>query len=213
MKFYSDEMNFDMQILFLIIFHSLAQEEEQIKQLSLMKATLGGGCFWCTEAVFKRIEGVKDVYPGYAGGTKEEATYDAVCSGRTGHAEVIQLSFDPAIVPYAEILRIFFKSHDPTSLNRQGADQGTQYRSVIFYHDEEQKNLATQIKKQLTDSNAFGKPVVTEISPIPEFFKAEKYHWDYYDQNPNQGYCRAVINPKVDKVLKDFKDKIKAGYK
>jgi peptide-methionine (S)-S-oxide reductase len=175
----------------------------------LEKATFGSGCFWCTEAVFERVNGVKDVVSGYAGGTKENPTYEQVCTGKTGHAEVTQITYDPSVISYDELLQVFWKTHDPTTLNRQGNDVGTQYRSVIFYHDEEQKIKAEKYKEELNKSGAWKDPVVTEIAPLTKFYKAESYHQDYYEKNPNQGYCAFVIGPKIEKFEKVFKDKLK----
>lgn len=172
-------------------------------------ATFGSGCFWCTEAVFQEVNGVKAVISGYSGGKRPNPTYEQVCAGATGHAEVIQIHYDSKVVSYTELLEIFWSTHDPTTLNRQGADVGTQYRSVIFYHNEEQKGLATIYKDKLNSSGAFNNPIVTEISPLTQFYEAEKYHQNYYQQNPNQGYCSFVITPKLDKFRKVFKDKLK----
>jgi peptide-methionine (S)-S-oxide reductase len=163
-------------------------------------ATLGGGCFWCTEALFQMLPGVKSVTSGYAGGTKPNPTYQAVCTGSTGHAEVIQIEFDPQVVSYEKILSTFWEAHDPTTLNRQGADHGTQYRSIILYNSETQK-LAAEKSKAEAQRN-FSKPIVTEIVPLKAFYKAEGYHQDYYRSNPNQPYCRVVIQPKVEKFEK-----------
>jgi peptide-methionine (S)-S-oxide reductase len=179
---------------------------------NLEKATFGSGCFWCTEAIFERVEGVHKVVSGYAGGKVKNPTYAEVCEGTTGHAEVIQLSYDPEVISYDELLEIFFKTHDPTTLNRQGADVGTQYRSVIFYHDEEQKKKAEYYKTELDKSGAWDKPIVTEISPLTNYSHAEDYHQNYYENNPNQGYCSFVIGPKVDKFEKVFKTKLKEKY-
>ena len=176
---------------------------------NLQKATFGSGCFWCTEAVFERLNGVYKVVSGYAGGTVENPTYEEVCSGTTGHAEVTQITYDPKVITYDELLEVFWKTHDPTTLNRQGNDVGTQYRSVIFYHNEEQKQLAEKYKEELNKSGAWDKPLVTEISPLTNFFSAEGYHQNYYENNPNQGYCAFVIAPKVEKFEKVFKDKLK----
>ncbi len=162
-------------------------------------ATFGGGCFWCTEAVFQRIDGVKSVASGYAGGKRDNPTYEEVCTGQSGHAEVIQIAFDPQKVAFTDLLDIFWLAHDPTTLNRQGNDRGTQYRSVIFYHDGKQKVAAEAAKKSAAPQ--FSDPIVTEISPLPKFFKAEGYHQNYYNLNPNKGYCTVVIKPKLDKVL------------
>jgi peptide-methionine (S)-S-oxide reductase len=172
-------------------------------------ATFGSGCFWCTEAIFERLNGVVKVESGYAGGTVKNPTYEEVCSGTTGHAEVTQITYDPKIITYDELLEVFWKTHDPTTLNRQGNDVGTQYRSVIFYHNEEQKELAEKYKKELDKSGAWDNPIVTEISPVTNFYPAEGYHQDYYENNPNQGYCAFVIAPKVEKFEKVFKDKLK----
>lgn len=178
--------------------------------MNLELATFGGGCFWCTEAIFLRVKGVESVKSGYAGGKVKNPTYREICSGLTGHAEVIQISFNPLLVSFEELLEIFWNTHDPTTLNKQGADEGTQYRSVIFYHNESQKNLAEQYKAQLEASRIFKKPIVTEISPLPEFYKAEDYHQDYYALNQGQGYCQYVIRPKVEKLKKQFENKLKA---
>ncbi len=172
-------------------------------------ATFGEGCFWCVEAVFQQLEGVISVQSGYAGGTIENPTYKQVCTGTTGHAEVCQIHFDPAKISFDELLEVFWKTHDPTTLNRQGADEGTQYRSVIFYHDEQQRALAEKRKKELDASGAWSDPIVTEISPLLKFFPAEDYHQNYYRSNPQQGYCRIVIRPKLDKFEKVFGDKLK----
>ena len=172
-------------------------------------ATFGEGCFWCTEAIFERLKGVISVTSGYAGGTVPNPTYEQVCTGKTGHAEVSQIIYDPAVISYDELLKVFFKTHDPTSLNRQGADVGTQYRSVIFYSNEEQQKKAEYYKDELNKSGAFNKPIVTEISPLKNFYKAEEYHQDYFSKNPNQGYCNFVIVPKIEKFEKVFKDLLK----
>ena len=173
-------------------------------------ATFGSGCFWCTEAIFQRLNGVVKVESGYSGGKIKNPTYREVCSGLTGHAEVIQITFNPNEISYADLLEAFFRSHDPTTLNKQGADVGTQYRSVIFYHNEEQKKQAEEFKKQLNETKAFGKPVVTEISLFTEFYVAEDYHQNYFNQNGEAPYCQFVIAPKLDKFTKAFKEKMKA---
>ncbi len=172
-------------------------------------ATFGGGCFWCVEAVFENMKGVESVISGYAGGRYPNPNYKQVCTGRTGHAEVCQIHYDSRVVSYEELLEVFWKTHDPTTLNRQGADEGTQYRSVIFYHDEKQKELAEKYKTKLDGSGAFNNKIVTEISKLPEFFEAEDYHQDYYAKNPGQGYCAAVVRPKVEKFKAVFADKVK----
>jgi peptide-methionine (S)-S-oxide reductase len=173
------------------------------------KATFGGGCFWCTEAQFQYLDGVTKVESGYAGGTVANPTYDQVGSGTTGHAEVIQVTYDPAKITYEELLQAFWQSHDPTQLNRQGNDVGTQYRSVIFYHNEDQHKLADLYKQKLQQSGAYDKPVVTEVAPMTAFYKAEDYHQNYYNQNGSQPYCHFVIQPKLEKFKKVFKDKLK----
>lgn len=175
----------------------------------LQKATFGSGCFWCSEAVFQQIKGVRSVVSGYSGGVTKNPTYDEVCTGLTGHAEVIQITFDPKEVAYPELLEVFWQTHDPTTLNQQGPDVGTQYRSVIFYHNEEQKEQAEHYKEELDKEHAFRKPIVTEITEFSEFYPAEAYHQNYYNLHKGQGYCAAVIRPKVSKVKNVFKDKLK----
>lgn len=169
-------------------------------------ATLGGGCFWCTEAVFQQIRGVSKVESGYAGGSVHQPSYEQICTGRTGHAEVVRLTFDPAVVSYHDLLQIFFTIHDPTTLNRQGNDAGTQYRSVIFFHDEQQQAIARQVVADM--AKVWDDPIVTEISPAPMFYLAEAYHQNYYRQNPQQGYCSFVVAPKVAKARKLFASKL-----
>ena len=171
-------------------------------------ATLAGGCFWCLEAIYKKVRGVVKVVPGYSGGDTENPTYEQVCSGTTGHAEAIQIEYDPLIIPYNEILKIFWQIHNPTTLNRQGSDFGTQYRSVIFYHDEGQKRVAHSSKKDLDDSCLWENPVVTEIIPFKEFYIAEEYHHDYFKNHPYNSYCQFVVKPKLKKFIKDFKEYI-----
>ncbi|MEX0981809.1 MAG: peptide-methionine (S)-S-oxide reductase MsrA [Bacteroidales bacterium] len=172
-------------------------------------ATLAGGCFWCTEAIFDRVKGVQSVVSGYSGGDVINPAYREVTSGNTGHAEAIQITFNPAIVSYIELLEIFFKTHDPTTLNRQGADVGTQYRSAIFYHSDEQRKAAEEIIAALNSENIWKNPIVTEVTEFSNFYPAEDYHQEYFDNNSNQGYCRMVIQPKVDKFEKVFRDKLK----
>lgn len=172
-------------------------------------ATFGTGCFWCTEAIFQNIKGVEQVASGYTGGKVKNPTYKEVCSGLTGHAEAIQLHYDPTQVTYDELLEIFWKTHDPTTLNRQGADVGTQYRSAIFYHNDTQKQLAESYKEKLDKAGAFDSPIVTEISPASTFYKAEDYHQNYYNLNGEAPYCSFVIRPKLDKFQKAFGDKLK----
>lgn len=182
-------------------------EQKEIKDGQL--ATFGSGCFWCTEAIFQNVDGVLKVESGYSGGKGKNPTYKEVCSGQSGHAEVVQLTYDPAVVSFDELLEIFWKTHDPTTLNRQGADVGTQYRSVIFYHSNEQKQLATTYKEKLDQSGAFNNPIVTEISPYTEFYVAEDYHQNYYNLNGNAPYCTFVIQPKLEKFKKVFAEKLK----
>lgn len=160
--------------------------------------TLGGGCFWCLEAVFKRTDGVTGVTPGYAGGRAAAPSYEEVCAGSTGHAEVVQVSYDPAVIACDALLRLFFKAHDPTTLNRQGADVGTQYRSIVLFDDEKQRATAEAVKREVASSCS--RPIVTEIIPLETFYPAEEYHHDYFDKNPTAGYCRVVIAPKLDKM-------------
>lgn len=171
--------------------------------------TLGGGCFWCIEAVFLRLDGVISAESGYSGGTIKNPAYREVCSGLTGHAEVVQVTFDKTKTNLAEVLKVFFTVHDPTTLNRQGADQGTQYRSAIFYRDEAQKAEAEAIIKDLNASGTWSDPIVTEVTPFKAFYKAEDYHQNYYNNNKSQGYCQMVVRPKVEKFEKVFKDRIK----
>ncbi|WP_425391676.1 peptide-methionine (S)-S-oxide reductase MsrA [Ekhidna sp.] len=172
------------------------------------KATFGSGCFWCTEAMFQRLKGVSNVKSGYSGGHTKNPTYKEVCSGASGHAEVIQLEYDPEIITYDELLEVFWKTHDPTTLNRQGNDVGTQYRSVIFYHSESQKELALSYKKKLEASNIWPDPIVTEISPYEEFYPAEIEHDNYYNENASQPYCAFIVAPKVEKFKKIFAEKL-----
>lgn len=182
-------------------------QQHEAKELSL--ATLGGGCFWCTEAVFLRLKGVKKVESGYSGGAAETATYDQVCSGRTGHVEVIQITYNPTVLNFRDLLDVFFAIHDPTTLNRQGNDVGTQYRSVIFYHDDEQKTVATDLIQELEKSGKYSKPIVTAIEPFTTFYKAEDYHQNFFACNANQEYVRVVIPPKLSKLEKEFAEKLK----
>jgi peptide-methionine (S)-S-oxide reductase len=172
-------------------------------------ATFGAGCFWCVEAIFQRLNGVLTVKSGYSGGTTKNPTYREVCSGETGHAEVIQITYDESRISYDELLEVFWKTHDPTTPNRQGADVGTQYRSAVFYHNETQKAIAEKYKKALNDQKVYPDPVVTEIRPFTAFYPAENYHQNYYNSNKSQGYCRAVIAPKLEKFEKVFKSKLK----
>lgn len=173
-------------------------------------ATLGGGCFWCLEAVYDELRGVTDVVSGYAGGSVRNPSYGEVCNGTTGHAEVVQIIFDPAIVSFREILQVFFTIHDPTTLNRQGADVGTQYRSVIFYHSEAQRQTAQEVIAEITAAGIWPKRIVTELVPFEIFYAAEDYHQEYFRNNPYQGYCQVVIAPKVAKFRKQYVDRLKA---
>jgi peptide-methionine (S)-S-oxide reductase len=179
---------------------------EQSKEL----ATLAGGCFWCLEAIYKELRGVERVVSGYAGGHVERPTYREVCEGTTGHAEVVQITFDPSLVSYKELLEVFFTIHDPTTLNRQGADVGTQYRSAIFYHTPEQRETAEQTIAEMEAARVWDSTIVTEVAPLAEFYPAEDYHQDYFERNASQPYCRAVVAPKVSKFRKLFLDRLKA---
>ncbi|MDX1415310.1 MAG: peptide-methionine (S)-S-oxide reductase MsrA [Candidatus Promineifilaceae bacterium] len=174
-------------------------------------STLGGGCFWCLEAVFVELEGVQKVVSGYSGGTVPAPSYREVCNGTTGHAEVVQITFDPIVISFREILQVFFATHDPTTLNRQGADVGTQYRSVIFYHSQEQKETAEALIAELNNEGIWPNPIVTELTPADVFYVAEDYHQDYYKYNSQQPYCRVVISPKLAKLRKEFSSKLKVN--
>jgi peptide-methionine (S)-S-oxide reductase len=182
--------------------------ENSTQNSKLDTATLGAGCFWCVEAIFSSLKGVESVLPGYSGGTLKNPDYKSVCTDNTGHAEVCQIYFDPEIIKFDEILEIFWTTHDPTTLNRQGNDLGTQYRSAIFYHNEEQKAIAEKSKREVA-TKIWDNPIVTEIVKFEEFYKAEDYHQDYFENNPNQGYCKMIIEPKVLKFRKIYKDKLK----
>ena len=171
--------------------------------------TVGGGCFWCTEAIFLEIKGVEKAESGYAGGSAVRPTYEDVCAGKTGHAEVVQITFNPAVISLTKILQIFFATHDPTTLNRQGADIGTQYRSVIFYRDIKQKAIINKVIGELKTLKAYKQPVVTEVVPFESFYRAEDYHQNYFQRNPEQSYCRIIINPKLEKFRKVFRDNLK----
>ena len=176
---------------------------------NLQTATLAGGCFWCLEAVYDEIKGVQGVESGYAGGRMDNPTYRAVCNGDTGHAEVVQVHFDPNIVSYRDLLNVFFAIHDPTTLNRQGADTGTQYRSAIFYHDDEQKKIAEELIRDLNAQKIWDRPIVTEVAKLDKFYMAEDYHQEYFANNPYQPYCMAVVSPKVSKFRKHFIELLK----
>jgi peptide-methionine (S)-S-oxide reductase len=171
-------------------------------------AVFGGGCFWCTEAIFKRLKGVISVMPGYAGGHVDHPTYQGVCSGTTGHAEVIQIEFDPDVISYGDLLEVFWQAHDPTSLNRQGNDIGTQYRSIILTTSEVQREKAQAAIKEINESGQYGMPLVTQVKPLEAFYEAEQYHQDYYANNQNQPYCRMIISPKISHFVKEFPDKL-----
>jgi peptide-methionine (S)-S-oxide reductase len=177
--------------------------------MKLDTATFGEGCFWCSEAIFQQVKGVDSVISGYSGGVVNNPTYEQVCSGTTGHAEATQILFDPTVVSYTDLLEVFWKTHDPTTLNRQGNDVGPQYRSVIFYHSPEQKRLAEELKQRLDAAKVFDAPIVTEITPYTIFFSAEGYHQNYYNEHGDQPYCRLVIQPKLTKFLKSFHDRLK----
>lgn len=216
-KINSDMKTLVLHLLFFVGFSACGQtaandpqlvENEKPELMSmddskLETATFGGGCFWCVEAIFQELKGVHSVASGYSGGKSANPTYREVCSGLTGHAEVVQVKFDPEVISYETLVKVFFTTHDPTTLNRQGADVGTQYRSVIFYHNEEQKAIAERLKQEFAPT-LWDDPIVTEISPFTAFYEAEEYHQDYYSNNPNQGYCRIVINPKVEKFRKQY---------
>jgi peptide-methionine (S)-S-oxide reductase len=181
----------------------------QSKPAHAEKATFGMGCFWCSEAIFQRLKGVTKVQSGYAGGAVKNPTYQDVCTGNTGHAEVIQVTFNPSVISYTELLEIFWKMHDPTTLNQQGADVGTQYRSVVFYHNAAQKQLAEAYKTELNKQKVYPNPIVTAVDPYSNFYVAENYHQNYFNLNGSKPYCRMVIQPKVDKLEKVFKQKLK----
>jgi peptide-methionine (S)-S-oxide reductase len=196
-----------MRIILLILTVIISSNLTMGKELE--NATLGGGCFWCTEAVYLELKGVVDVKPGYSGGETKNPTYEEVCTGKTGHAEVVQITFDPEIVSFAKILEVFFMTHDPTTLNRQGNDVGTQYRSVIFYHNEKQKETAEKVIQLFEEEEVYNKPIVTEVTPFDKFYIAEDYHINYYARNKSQGYCQYIITPKMEKFRKIFKDQLK----
>lgn len=206
-----------LQVVMMTAFASCTSSSfQQTEKKSIMTsekletATFGAGCFWCVEAIFQQLKGVEKVVSGYSGGTVKNPSYKEVCTGNTGHAEVVQITYNPAVISYQDLLEVFFQTHDPTTLNRQGNDVGTQYRSVIFYHSEAQKEAAEKMKAALNQSGAFQNPIVTEISPATDFYVAEDYHQNYYNDNQGKNpYCSFVIQPKVDKFRKVFKDKLK----
>lgn len=191
-------------ILFAVIMNTSSEKENNFE-----KATLGGGCFWCTEAVYKELNGVIEVQPGYSGGHVKNPAYREVCNGITGHAEVVQITYDPQIVSFSEILEVFFMTHDPTTLNRQGNDVGTQYRSAIFYHSEKQKQTAREVIRLFAEEKVYEDPILTEVTAFDAFYKAEDYHKNYFEKNKNQPYCQFIVAPKVEKFRKIFKDKLK----
>jgi peptide-methionine (S)-S-oxide reductase len=182
-----------------------------IPSIASEQATLGSGCFWCTEAVFALLDGIIDVRPGYSGGHVAKPTYEQVCAKKTGHAEVVQVTFDPKVIPYRDVLEVFFASHDPTTKDRQGNDSGPQYRSVIFTHSDAQRETAESVIREFTAEKAFDAPIVTEVKPFDRFWPAEAEHLDYYRRNPTQPYCAFVISPKLSKVRKKFSARLKAG--
>jgi peptide-methionine (S)-S-oxide reductase len=179
---------------------------------NLESATLGGGCFWCLEAAYQRLKGVENVQSGYAGGQVVNPSYEEICTGRTGHAEVVQISYDPGEITFKELLEVFFTIHDPTTLNRQGADVGTQYRSAILYHNTEQKDIAEAVIAEFEGAGIWSRPIVTEVSPLDVFYPAEAYHQDYYNRNTSQGYCQVVISPKLVKLKEAFGGKLKSEF-
>jgi peptide-methionine (S)-S-oxide reductase len=176
-------------------------------------ATIASGCFWCTEAIFKRLKGVKSVLSGYGGGTVKNPSYDQVCTGKTGHAESVQIEFDPKVIPFEKILEIFWHTHNPTTLNRQGNDVGTQYRSAVFYHDKTQKEIAERVKKEIEKNGVYKDPIVTEITPFKNFYVAEDYHKNYYEEHQDAPYCDFVIDPKIRKLLQQYGNDVKDEYK
>ena len=176
-------------------------------------ATIAGGCFWCTEAIFQRLKGISSVMPGYTGGRVENPTYQQICTGNTGHAETTQIEFDPSVIPFEKILDVFWHTHNPTTLNQQGDDIGTQYRSSIFYHDEKQKETAEKSKEEAEKSGLYKDPIVTTIVPFTKFYPAENYHKDYYDRNQSAAYCNIVIDPKIHKLMEDYRKDIKEEYR
>jgi peptide-methionine (S)-S-oxide reductase len=192
--------------------HNTNDIENNSSDNNVETATLANGCFWCSEAVFQRLKGVKSIVPGYAGGTLKNPSYQQVCTGKTGHTESIQIKFDPNVISFEKILDIFWHTHDPTTLNRQGNDVGTQYRSAVFYHDENQKKIAEDSKKDLSQKGIYKDPIVTEITPFTNFYVAENYHKNYYQNHSSEPYCSFVINPKIDKLFEQYRNQIKEGY-
>ena len=200
---------FRLLAFFILITTLISGQTKMNSKINLQTATFGEGCFWCSEAIFQKLKGVVSVKSGYSGGSLPNPTYEQVCTGVTGHAEVVQIKFNPDVISYKELLKVFWSTHDPTTLNRQGADVGSQYRSVIFYHNESQRKMAEHFKNELEKAKIFDKPIVTEISPFKNFYKAEDYHQNYYNNNKKQPYCQLVISPKLKKFEKLFKAKIK----
>jgi peptide-methionine (S)-S-oxide reductase len=205
-----------LSIITILFIYLIPVSSMDLKHITDMKenyevATFGGGCFWCTEAIFERVRGVIKVESGYSGGQTVNPDYRTVSSGTTGHAEVVQITFDPEVISFLDLLEIFFKTHDPTTLNRQGADVGTQYRSIVLYHNKQQRELTLRTIKLLDYEGIWKDPIVTAVEPFERFYPAEAYHQEYYENNPNQGYCRLVINPKLNKLEKIFKEKLKQG--
>jgi peptide-methionine (S)-S-oxide reductase len=186
-----------------------AEQERSMTMAAREVATLAGGCFWCVEAVFNELQGVESAISGYSGGTVPDPSYQQVCTGTTGHAEAVQVTFDPSVVSFRQLLEVFFTIHDPTTLNRQGNDVGTQYRSAIFYHSPEQKATAEEVIREFTAARMWGNPIVTEVTPFTAFYPAEDYHQRYFEHNPNQPYCRAVVAPKVAKFRKQYVARLK----
>ena len=203
------QVRFILPLILVLTLSLFAQKNNKNRDDECGTAKRGHGCFWCTEAIFQQLKGVKTVLPGYTGGEVKNPSYKEVCTGTTGHAEAIQITYDPSVISFRELLDVFFYTHDPTTLNRQGGDVGTQYRSAIFFHNKEQESDAVKIIEQLTSEGVYSDPIVTEVTPIDIFYDAEEYHQNYYINNKNQGYCRAVINPKLDKFMKKYGSKTK----
>jgi peptide-methionine (S)-S-oxide reductase len=189
----------------------MMDDQSMSKNHPLQIAILGGGCFWCTEAVFRELKGVEKVESGYSGGTVQNPTYKQVCTGKTGHAEVVQITFDPKVISYKAILQIFFTMHDPTTTNRQGADVGTQYRSIIFYHDADQRTIAEQVTREVKANRVWDAPIVTQLQPFQAFYKAEDYHQEFFKHNPRQSYCQVIIAPKVAKLRAHYSNMLKGS--
>ena len=202
-------IGFSISIFAFTFYNNNEDGNKLMENTTFEKATLGSGCFWCTETIFDKLNGVESAVSGYSGGQTKNPTYAEICTGETGHAEVIQVTFDPSVISYSELLEVFWKVHDPTTLNRQGNDVGTQYRSVVFYHNNEQKQLAESYKIKLEEAKVYSDPIVTEITKFDKFYIAENYHQDYYEQNKREPYCSFVITPKLEKFKKVFKEKLK----